>query len=220
MEISKYVAGAIVAMIAAGGMLTDGAHARDLHTGPMFGPSPALLNAVAAATATTTTATTAAQSAATKAAVALPPGAGGSPPKPAGPVVGEVREHGLGGNDDPCLAAHACDPGSALKSEIAKYTNNPPRAYYCESGFPAGQCVQGVTYYDATGASKVVYISFAYLHGPPLPGQMDKFIKTLQQEEAKYKGPTRKPLDPVALVTATPIATTVPVDPARDHRHQ
>src|SRR5262249_11720508 len=119
MEISKRVACAVAAMMAATIMLTDNAYARDLRgTGPMLGPSPALLNSVSAATT---------QPAVSKTAVAVSPTvprltSSGPPPK--GPIVLPVRDHGPGGNDDACLK-YKCDQGSELRSMIAEFQKSP-----------------------------------------------------------------------------------------------
>jgi len=95
---------AIVAIVAAGTMLTDGAHARDLRaTGPMLGPSVSVLNS-----ATTTTIT---QPVVPKTTAAGPKSAGAAP---AAPTV-EVRDHAPGGNADPC-AKYRCDPGSVSRT--------------------------------------------------------------------------------------------------------
>jgi hypothetical protein len=171
---------AIVAIVAAGIMLTDGVRARDLRTtGPMPGPSVSVLNSA------TTTMT---QPVVPKT-TAAPPTSAAS--KLAAPTI-EVRDHGPGGNADPCLTYHHCDQGSELKSLIAYYQNAVPTASFCAKGFPAGTCYQGFVYPDGTGHTKIFYIGFASLGGRPLPGQMDKFFNVMKQAEANYKGPTYK----------------------------
>jgi hypothetical protein len=182
MKFSKSGASAIVAIVAAGIMLTDGTRARDLRaTGPMLGPSVSVLNSA-------TTTTTITQPVVPKTTAAGPKSAGATP---AAPTV-EVRDHAPGGNADPC-AKYRCDPGSRLKSTIARFENNPPTASFCAKGFPSGACYQGIVYHDETGHTQVFYMAFEALHGPPLPGQMEKFLNVLQQAEAKYNGATYKP---------------------------
>jgi hypothetical protein len=181
MKITKCLAAtrATTAMIAAALLLTDGARARDLRTtGPMLGPSVSVLNS---ATMTQPVVSKPAAAATTSAA-----------PKPVAPTI-EVRDHAPGGNADPC-EKYRCDPGSWLKSAIERYQNNPPRASFCAVGSYPGVCYQGLVYLDQTGHTKTFYMAFGSLHGAPLPGQMEKFLNVLRQAEAKYNGPTYKPM--------------------------
>jgi hypothetical protein len=209
MKISKSGASAIIALIAAAVLPTDGAHARDLRTtAPMLGPSLSVLNSV-----TTTT---------TQPVVSKPAAAGtaAAASKLAAPII-EVRDHGLGGNADPCLRQHHCDQGSELKSLIAYYQNSPPTASFCAKGSPTGPCFQGFAYPDGTGHTKIFYIAFSSLGGNPLPGQMDKFLNAMKNAEANYKGLTYK--NPQVVTYKSPQGVDEPGTRAngqsRDHRH-
>jgi hypothetical protein len=222
MKISKYLAGmtAISAMVAGIVLSAGGARAGDLR-----GRAPTLsiteqhnLTAIhstlgaPAVTAPQSFVTTATQPVTANAVAAKAVTAAPMPPgsTPAGSI--EVRDHRPGGNADPCWG-HTCDQGSELKSIIAHYQNTPPTASFCARGFPAGACYQGFAYPDGTGHTKTFYIAFAHLGGPPLAGQLDKFLNALRSAEGKYKGPTYKSLQTV------PPAQRTAEDPMHDHRH-
>jgi hypothetical protein len=207
MEISKCATSAILAVVAAGMMLTDSAHARDLRSnGPVPGTPVPALNSVTATATTTITTTTMAHPAVSKTAAATAT-SGATPPAPI------VRDHGPGGNADPCLSQHHCDQGSELKSLIAYYQNTPPTASFCAKGSPTGPCFQGFAYPDGTGHTKTFYIAFSSLGGNPLPGQMDKFLNAMKNAQASYAGPTYK-----VQGFAGP-GTRTSSDAVRDHRH-